>query len=158
MKTAMNRWLLVATWLTFASCAHGTIPGTQIDDTRENREILALVDEYRRAIENLDADAVLALVSPRFYEDNGNTDSSDDYDFNGLRANLHSDFGRTRAIQLTVRVDAVEVEDNSAFAEFFYQIRAHNEYPAGPQWETGSDRTRLRFERVDDRWLIVAGL
>lgn len=154
----MKRWLLAALWIVSASCAHGTIPGTQIDDTEENREILALVDEYRRAVENLDADAILALVSPRFFENNGNTDSSDDYDFDGLRANLHSDFERTRSIQLVVRVDAVEVDEDSAFAEFYYQIRAHNNYPAGPRWETGSDRARLRFERVDDRWLIIAGL
>ena len=158
MKTAMNRWLLPAAWLVTASCAHSVIPGTEISDTEENREILAIIDKYQRAIESLDANAVLALVSPRFYEDNGNSDSSDDYDFEGLKAHLQSDFERTRAIQLVVRVDMVEVEETSAFAELYYRIRAHNEYPAGMKWEEGSDRTRLQFERVDNRWLIVAGL
>ena len=42
--------------------------------------------------------AVLALVSPRYYEDNGNTDRADDYDYNGLRTALPKDFSRTKAI------------------------------------------------------------
>lgn len=142
------------------ACAHSKIPRTNIDDTEENREILKIVQEYKRALEALDSDAVLALVSPRFYEDNGNSNADDDYDYDGLRTGLIEDFKRTKALQLDVRVDAieVEVEDNQAFAELYYQIRAQNEYPSGTKWETNSDRTRIRFERKDGKWLIVAGL
>ena len=116
-------------------CAHAKIPRTDIDDTEENRAILSVVEEYKRAVEALDTDAVLALVSPRFYEDNGNSDAADDYDYDGLRVGLSEDFKRTKALQLDVRVDAIEVEEEegSAFAELYYQIRAHNAYPSGRQ-------------------------
>jgi ketosteroid isomerase-like protein len=144
--------------LTLSACAHGTIPGTEIEDTDANRGILKLVEEYKQAVERMDADAVMALVSPTYYEDNGNVDTSDDYDFKGLEAQLRSNFGRTKAIQLILRVDDVQVEEDEAFAELYYQLRAHAQYPSGPKWETQSDRTRLRFQKVDDRWLIVAGL
>lgn len=156
----MRRVLPTFFLLAFAAgaCAHSKIPRTNIDDTDENREILKLVEEYQRAFEQRDAGAVLALVSPRFYEDNGNTDRSDDYDYNGLQESLSKDFARTKAMQLEVRVDAIEVDDELAFAELYYTYRAQNEYPAGLQWDTGSDRTRLRFERHDERWLIVGGL
>jgi hypothetical protein len=151
--------LLLTTVSLLGACAHAKIPRTDIDDTEENRAILEIVEEYKRAVEALDTDAVLALVSPRFYEDNGNTDADDDYDFDGLRQGLAEDFKRTKALQLDVRVDAIEVEeDGAAFAELYYQIRAQNEYPSGLKWETNSDRTRLRFERADGKWLIVAGL
>ena len=146
--------------LVLSACAHSKIRDTEIDDTDENREVLALVEEYRRAVESLDADAVLALVSPDFfYEDNGNTDSSDDYDYSGLKDSLRQSFERTRAIQLRLRVDAVEVKKDSAFAELYYEYRAHNQYPSGPKWDTGTDRTRLRLVRnPEGQWRIAAGL
>ena len=144
--------------LTASACAHGQIPGTEIEDTEENRQILDLVNEYRSAVERLDAPAVMALVSPHFYENHGNIDASDDYDYNGLERNLTANFERTERIQLLVRVDDIQVEEDSAFAEVYYQLRAQNRFPAGTKWQTGSDRTRLRFERVDDTWKIVAGL
>lgn len=159
---AMSRWsLMLVLPLVFASlaaCAHSKIPRTSIDDTEENREIYRLVLEYERALENLDADAVLALVSPNFYENNGNTDDNDDYDYYGLKDNLARDFQRTRALQLDLRIDVIEVEEDRAFAELYYSIRAQNEYPSGLKWETGSDRTRLQLERLDGKWLIIAGL
>lgn len=153
-----KRWLLLASILSFGACAHAKIPQTNIDDTEENREIIRMVEEYHRALESLDADAVLALVSPRFYEDNGNTAADDDYDYQGLKSHLVEDFKRTRALQLDVRVDAIEVDKQTAFAELYYRIRAQNEYPSGTKWETGADRTRLRFEREDGKWMIIAGL
>ena len=140
------------------ACAHDKIPRTSIDDTDENREIYRLVKAYEQAMESLDADAVLALVSPNFYENNGNTDDADDYDYYGLKDNLARDFPRTRRLKLDVRVDAIEVNEDQAFAELYYQIQAQNEYPSGLKWETNRDRTRLRLERIDGKWLIVAGL
>ncbi|MBK6686719.1 MAG: nuclear transport factor 2 family protein [Deltaproteobacteria bacterium] len=154
----MRSVVLFAAFLGLAGCAHSKIPLTNIDDTDENRQILTIVDEYHRAMENLDATAVLALVSPSFYEDNGNTNANDDYDLEGLKTNLTAEFQRTKALQLQLRVDAIQVEDNQAYAELYYVVRAHNNYPAGDKWETGTDRTRLQFERVGDRWLITSGL
>ena len=158
----MTRWFVISAFFAAAvgagACAHKTIPRTAIEDTEENREIYRLVQAYEQALESLDADAVLALVSPNFYENNGNTDDADDYDFYGLKDNLAEDFRRTRTLQLDLRVDAIEVKEDEAFAELFYRIRAQNEYPSGLKWETGSDRTRLQLERIDGKWLIVAGL
>lgn len=149
---------LLAPVLLASACAHSKIPKTEIDDTPENREILGLVEEYTTAIEHRDAAALMAMVSTRYYEDNGNTDRSDDYDYNGLKSTLSEDFSRTKAMQLQVRVDKIQVEDEAAFAELYYVYRAHNEYPSGLQWDTGSDRTRLRFSRESGKWLIVGGL
>ncbi len=152
--------LLAFMALATSACAHSKIPRTSIDDTPENRAIIELVDRYKTAMESLDASAVLSLVSPRFYENNANSDDTDDYDFSGLEANLRQEFQKTRALKLDLRVDVVEVdqEAGTAFAELYYQVRAHHEYPAGMQWETSADRTRLRFTKSGDQWMIVGGL
>lgn len=151
--------LLAVLFITgMVACAHDPIPGTTIEDTPENRDILKVVEAYQQAIERRDSDALMALVSPRYFEDNGNSDKTDDYDYSGLKSSLPRDFSRTKAMQLTVRVDDVRVTENKAFAEIFYTFRAQSEYPSGLQWESGSDRARIRFEKTDGRWLIVAGL
>lgn len=152
------RWLTMLALLTTVACAHAKIPSTEIDDTPANREILNLVEEYAHAIEQRDAEAVLAMVSKRYYEDNGNTDRSDDYDYEGLKSNLRKDFDRTHAMQIEVRVDDIKVEEDTAYAEIYYTYRAQNEYPSGLQWDTGNDRTRLEFRKEDGRWMIIAGL
>lgn len=146
--------------LTLNACAHAKIADTDIKDTPENREVLDFVEEYRVAVESLDPNAVLALVSPDFfYEDNGNSDSSDDYDYQGLKTQLQRSFQRTRTMQLNLRVDAVEVENDSAFAELYYEFRAHNQYPSGNKWDTGTDRTRLQLIRSPEgQWRIAGGI
>jgi len=141
-----------------AGCAHSTIGDTEIKDTKENREILQVVREYRDALQSLDADAVLDLISPAYYESNANSSDDDDYDYRELAKTLHENFSRTRRIRVDVRVDMVEVDEDQAYAEVFYEIRAQNDYPSGLKWETRADRTRLRFRREDGRWLLTAGL
>jgi ketosteroid isomerase-like protein len=155
-----RRWIGWLGWtvLAWSACAHSTIGSTNIEDTEDNREILSLVEEYRRALEALDADAVLSMVSRAYFEDNGNSDAGDDYDYSQLADHLYQDFERTRTLRVNVRVEAIEVEEDEAFAEVYYSLRAHNEYPSGAKWETAQDRTRLRFRREDGRWLIVSGL
>jgi len=139
-------------------CAHSKIPNTNIADTDENRAILSVVDNYAQAMESLDSDAVLNLVSPRYYEDNGNSDKSDDYDFVELKDKLSKDFKRTKKIQLELRVDEIVVEDQKAYAYIYYTYRAQSEYPSGTKWNTDSDRSRIVFEQKDGRWLMLSGL
>ncbi|NJK89101.1 MAG: nuclear transport factor 2 family protein [Myxococcales bacterium] len=154
----MTMVAVVAATVGATGCAGSTIGGTQIKDTKENREILRVVETYHEALESLDADAVLALVSPDYYEDHGNTDAADDFDYEALAQTIHTNFDRTKTMQVDFRVDAVEVKKNDAFAEVYYDIRAHNDYPSGTKWERTTDRTRLRFRREGERWRIVAGL
>lgn len=157
----MNRLMLARTaslCLALAACAHSKIPNTSIDDTDANREILARVFEYQKAMEALDADAVISMVSPRYFEDLGNTDKSDDYDYEQLKTDLKAEFDRTKKIQLELRVDDIQVEDEKAYAFVYYTYRAHTEYPSGLKWKTDSDRTRFVFERDNGRWLLLRGL
>ncbi len=144
--------------LALGACAHSKIPNTSIDDTEENREILAVVDAYHAAIENRDADAVLALVSDEFYEDNGNTDREDDYGKTQLAESLRSEFEKTEKVQLGLRVDGIVIEDDKAEAFVQYNLKARTEFPSGKKWKTSSDRARMTLVRINEKWLITAGL
>jgi ketosteroid isomerase-like protein len=154
----LRRWA-PALLVVFTACAHGKIGGTQIEDTDENREILKLVERYHRAVESRDADAVLAMVSPRYFEDNGNSDESDDYGYANLATALKDDFDRTKTIHLEIRVDDVVVDESTAHAFILYTVRGHADLPAGSRWKSTTDRARLTFEKQKDgQWLILSGL
>ena len=144
--------------LAVGGCAHQTIAGTTVEDSPENRAVIAVLEQYEKAMESLDADAVLALVATSYYETSGNTDASDDYDRRGLETSLREDFARTKAMTVDLRVEALEVEAESAAAECFFEFRAQVEYPAGVRWETGTDRTRIRLAREGKAWKIVGGI
>ena len=152
------RALLALVAISAIGCAHSKIPQTNIDDTPENREILEIVTTYKNAMESLDADAIISLVSPRYFENNGNTDRGDDYDYAQLREQLARDFDRTKRIQLLLRIDNIVVEEDKAYAYIQFTYRAQSEYPAGMKWKTDSDKTRIEFENSDGKWLIIAGL
>jgi hypothetical protein len=153
------RWFLALS-LSAAACAHTKIPNTTIDDTPANREIKGIVESYKKAFEARDVEAILAMVSQRFYEENGNTDKSDDYDKNGLRKNLSDEFEKTKTAQLDVRLDEIVVDEDkgTAYATLYYTYRAQTEFPVGLKWKTGTDFTRLSFVREDGQWKIISGL
>lgn len=139
-------------------CAHSKIPNTTIDDTKDNRAILEIVDAYHSAMENRDADAILALVSDDFYEDNGNTDRNDDYGKAQLAETLRSEFEKTEQLQLGLKVEDIVVSEDRAQAFVQYNLRARTDFPSGKKWKTSSDRSRMTLVRVGDKWLIISGL
>ena len=149
---------IVALAIGAGACAHSKIPNTTVDDTEENRAIMDILATYQRAMENRDAAAVLELLSPRYFEDNGNTEPTDDYDFRGLEGSLAGEFERTKKIQLDLRIDDIVVEDEKAYAFVYYTYRAETEFPSGTKWRNHSDRARLEFVQDEGRWLILSGL
>ena len=55
--------LLIALACTGIGCAHGTIEGTTVPDTEENRAVLEVLKTYRTAMQERDVDKIIALVS-----------------------------------------------------------------------------------------------
>jgi len=158
ISPVQKRMIAMVLGLTLAACAHDRIANTGVEDTEENRAIYEIIRSYERALEARDTDAVMAMVSSRFYEDNGNTDRADDYDYAGLKSSLAGQFDSTKKMQVEIEVGDIRVEETKAFAYVFFMLRAQSEYPTGDKWKTASDRARIEFERQDDRWLILSGL
>ncbi len=64
------------------------IPNTTVEDTAENREIVAFLEEYRHALEERNVARLLEFASPRYLDDVGTIGTDDDLDFNTLREKL----------------------------------------------------------------------
>ena len=86
-----------------AGCSKSYIPNTDVEDTSDNRKVIAFCEEYRHAVEDKDVGKLLKLASPRYYEDGGNTNPEDDIDFDGLKDYLTSTFVKTQTIRYEIR-------------------------------------------------------
>lgn len=145
--------------LAAAGCSQPTIEGTKITDTDEHRMLYDLVMEYRKAMEERDAQAILNLVSERYYEDNGNADPGDDYGYYELRDTvLPATMEATKEVYLTLEVQDIVVEEESAHVDVRFSSRARIEMPSGSSWDTQRELNRIDFVREDEGWRIVRGL
>ena len=142
------------------ACGPRYLPGTKVEATEEREEVAAVVEQYRRAVEQRDNDAVRKLVSESYYENASTTeDPSDDYDAEGLDKVLAELKTTVKAVKYEITITAIDVLDDSA-ASVDYEYKSQYLYTVGEQdrWGTTSDKNRLSLRRESGAWRITAGL
>ncbi len=141
-------------------CATRYIPNTDVEDNDENREVIRFCERYRKALEEPNVGVLLSLASPRYYEDGGNVDPTDDIDFEGLREWLEGRFRDTRAIRYEIRYRRVEKgEQNRVNVIFTYS--ASYKIPGLKQedeWRHTVAENRLELVPEGKSFKIVAGM
>jgi len=152
------RFLGICALSLLAACAPKRIPGTDIDDTSETRAILAVMEQYRSAVESKDAAAVAALVSKDFHENAGTpNDPEDDLTAANLAEYLESMFQLVQSPKVEMDVRRIEVGRDLATAIYYWKLN----------WRMPSLTTRLQKEAELERmvlrregkdWKIVTGI
>lgn len=99
----------LALWLPIA-CAHARIPNTDVPDTSENRAVVGFCERYRHAVESRDARALLAMASPRYYEDGGTPAGDDDYGLEGLDRLLTAWADEVHEVRYEIRYRRIAVD------------------------------------------------
>lgn len=87
-----------------------TIPGTEIPDTPENRDVLAVLERYRTAFVRRDATGVLAAAHPTYYDTAGTDDPGDDLEYSELGPVLRARMAQLEAVRFTI--DYLEIHVN----------------------------------------------
>jgi hypothetical protein len=146
--------------------AKPTIPGTEIPDTEENRQIIAVLERYRTAFVSRDAAAVLSTAHPTYYDNAGTDDPSDDTTYNELGPLLRRRLSQLDSIRFTI--DYLEVhrtEDRAVVrvwidASFRFKplLDAYGEPRNQPPYGRVMDHSEFELVREGDTWLIVRGL
>jgi ketosteroid isomerase-like protein len=143
--------------LALAGCAR-KIPNTDIDDTRENRGLIAVVDDYRKAFVMRDVHGIMALVSRDYFDDAGTSDTSDDVDFRLLPQVLTETFQKLPDVKLEIGVTEIRVHGDKAAVDMFYDARYRVATPRREVPKRDTDVQRLVLKREGDQWKIVSGL
>lgn len=151
--------LLLALPASVGACTHSTIPNTDVEDTSDNRKIIGFCEKYRRAVEDRDVDALVGMVSPRYFETGGNAKSGDDIDVNGLRQYLASKFKQTKAIRYEIRYHNIsETENKVVNVDYTYTASFQIPTANGDMWHRAVRDNRLVLIRDGDSFKILGGM
>ena len=152
--------LLASLCLTFcaAACAPSLIPGTQIEDKPANRAILQVLSDYKIAAEALDADAVLALTAPDYFDNGSSSRSHEVTNYAALKKKVPAEFAKLKGLRLDITVKDARVEGTKAEIDYFLVLHYSIGLPTGEKWLSESDDARLHLAREDGQWKVTSGL
>ncbi|HVY47031.1 MAG TPA: hypothetical protein VHB21_14185 [Minicystis sp.] len=159
--TVLTRVALLALALTATAvtgCATHYIPNTDVEDNSENRKIIAFCEKYRHAVEQKNIGELLHLASPKYYEDGGNVDASDDIDYAGLRDYLTNKFITATAIRYEIRYRRVVRENDIIHVDYTYSASYRIPGSKGLEWRRKVDDNRLDLVPYQDEFRILDGM
>lgn len=157
MNRILSLVLLVGAVFSAAGCQTGNIPNTDVPDTGENREVLQFVERYRHAVERRRVGEILALVSPRFFDDNGTIGSDDDRDYERLREELAA-FEELLDVRYEMRYRRVTFRADRVLVDYTYTASFKVATPTGDRWETRLRDNRIELVREDGEFRIISGI
>jgi hypothetical protein len=151
---------LVALALLFGSgCATHYIPNTDVEDSSENRKVIAFCEKYRHAVEERDVPLLLQMASPQYFENGGNVDPTDDMDYSGLEGYLKGRFKDTRAIRYEIRYRSIR-EGKAGRISVAFTYTASYKLPGlkNDEWRHAVEDNRLELMPDKDTFKILSGM
>jgi len=142
------------------ACSHrGTIPGTNIADEPETRAVLQVFVRYKRGLEARDANALLQLAAPDYYDPSDSSAGEGPTDYETLKVKLPQAFEKVSGLKLETTVRDVEVKGQEAQIDYYQVLHFAIRTPTGGErWRTVSDDARMRLVMVGGEWKIASGL
>lgn len=159
-STGVHGLCLAVSILLLAGCGRPKyIPNTKVVDSAVNREVLRVVEKYRKAMEKLNAAEVLAHVHPTYQDQSGTPQGDDDIDYNSLKGLLSSRFKKTTKIRYRIEYRSVRVQGRQAEVDAYIDATFVYEEPnANPRWRRLTDFNRFRLLKDGSTWRFVSGL
>ena len=153
--------------LTLSGCkAKPTIPGTEIPDTEDNRQIISVLERYRTSFVSRDAAAVLSVAHPTYHDFAGTDDPSDDTTYPELGPLLRRRLSQIDSIRFTIDYLEIFVTGDRAVcrvwidASFRFKplLDTYGEARDQPFYNRIQDFAEFELVREGDNWLVVRGM
>ncbi|GAC1340261.1 MAG: hypothetical protein NVSMB23_10280 [Myxococcales bacterium] len=144
--------------LSLCACAPSLIPGTRIADKPETRAALDVLSKYKTASEALDAEAVLALAAPTYFDNGSASRTHQTVDYEGLQRVVPAEFEKLRALRMDITVKDARVQGDKAEIDYFLVLHYSIKLPSGEKWHSESDDVRLYLARMGGQWKVTSGL
>jgi hypothetical protein len=153
--------------LPLAGCkGEPNIPGTEIPDTEDNRQIIGVLERYRTSFVSRDAAAVLSTAHPTYHDSAGTDDPSDDTTYTELGGVLRRRLSQLDSIRFTM--DYLEIQQTQdraivrvwidASYRFKPLLDAYGETRSQSPYARVMDHSEFELVREGQNWLIVRGL
>ena len=152
---------LSAVVVLFCHCSEvKMIPGTSIPDTGKNREIVKVLEKYRRAMMQRDSGTLMAMAHPHYYEHSGTPKGGDDYGHKGLIRVIKQRMAQLQAVRYNIKYRKINwVNPKQVEVEIYIDASFQIEAPKGEnKWHRKTDYNKLVLTKKDGRWLILRGM
>ncbi len=150
---------LALTVLLVSACMPKKLPGTDIDDNTDTRAVLDVANRYRMAVEQKDAQAIIALADPSFRDDGGSASPDDDLDFKSLYTALPARFSRIDDVHLSMDVRKMDFDEVLETVKVSYQYTISFRMPSLSSKATSeTDLKQMTMKRVNKAWKITSGI
>jgi len=152
--------------LAVVGCNHDYIPNTQVEDSDFNRDVISYCEGYRHAVERRNTDQLVKMADPKYYEDGGTVDTSDDLDLAGLQEYLKKEFNKTTAIRYEIFYrDITFGRANQVFVDYTYSASYRVPGPVNTGnpgtdnvWRRRVADNRLELVRNGESFRILSGM
>lgn len=146
--------------LTLSGCGSKYIEGTDIEDTKRNRELLRVVETYRRAVETRDIEILQGLLSSRYYENASTTGiDSDDYGPDEMLVNVLPMLAENvDTVFYQVKVTQIRGKGAAAAVDYEFVLKFRFSDGVETRWALKSDVNQLELSQEHGAWKIVAGM
>ena len=149
-------------------CGSGpTIPGTEIPDTEENRQIIQTLERYRSGFVRMDPTSILATAHPTYSDTAGTDDPSDDIVYEELGPLLRTRMSQLDSVRFTIDYLDVNVQKDRAVVKVWIDASFYldppspdEEVPAvvSARYSRLQDHAMFELVREQDTWLITSGM
>lgn len=132
---------------------------SRIADTVDHRQVIDVLLQYRRALVRKDVGALQRLISDKYYDNGGTTNTTtDDYGSDALPELYELLAAHAESIKYDVLVKKVEISDGAAHVDYEFKYAYQYKVGESPSWDAGLDVNRLELAEEGGEWKIVSGL
>jgi len=140
--------------LTLAGCGAKRIPGTDLEDTGDTRAIIDTIARYNAALDARDANGILAVVDPEFYDNAGTLIPDDDIDIQRLRTIIPQRLARLNDLAVRIDIKTIDVKGDRASVVYTWV----SVFKLAGKTLTESDIKRMDLKREPNGWKILSGI
>lgn len=154
----MRRAIVVSLCL-LVGCSKAYIANTEVEDNSANRRVIQFCEDYRHAIEDRNVVRLLAMASPRYYEDSSTPSGDDDIDYDGLKEFLTKQFQGTSAIRYETRYRKVTFTETAhVWVDYTYAASFRVPGVKAEEWRHVVAENRLDLVADGEGYKIVSGM
>lgn len=135
-----------------SGCKPRVLPSTNVPVTRDNKKIVAFLEQYKNALEKRSVDGIMELVAKDFSDNMGSEDPSLHLDYLGLKEKLETTMPRIQDLRLGMFVQNIDKLEQGKYAVVFY-FNKHilMEVPSGEKWASIKEVSRMVIRRRHDK-------
>lgn len=136
------------------------IPGTRIPETRGNREIIEVVEKYRRAITNKEIGTLVSMAHPDYFEHSGSHKAEHHYGYDGLKKVLAARLKQLRTLRYNIKYRRINWLSDKKVEVQIYIDASFQLAVAGDTdtWERFTHHNKIVLVKDNDRWLFLRGM